>query len=415
MGDINGDGIPDLIIATSWNVYVIFGTRTGFPDPLPLASLNGSNGFSIYGAGWSVAAGNVNGDGIADIIIGLLAANSPTGSSTYLVFGHRGTWLGDGTGGAGVYTLNTGTGTLIDGIQGVRLDGVTGNQWSVYSVAAGNVNGDGYADVITGMPWVSNGINNGYTYVVFGKKTSSGVLFVPDTTFLPSTTITAMTSGSTSITPASYTGMLVGETLTATGIPAGTTIASCNGTTPPIGTPCISGNPLVLSANATANVSSCGGSCPAPTVATAPLTVGTGTFIDGIQGVRLDGMTAGDNAGYSVAAGDVNGDSIPDLIIGAPNANSYAGYTYVVFGKSTSTIPILQSTTLAVSSSSGTNLTPSPYTDLMVGQTLTATGIPTGTTIVGCNGTPSLPIGTPCTSGNPLVLRPTHRHQARSL
>ena len=49
-GDVNGDGIPDLIIGapgantSSGAVYVVFGTRTGFPDPLPLSSLNGTNG-----------------------------------------------------------------------------------------------------------------------------------------------------------------------------------------------------------------------------------------------------------------------------------------------------------------------------------------------------------------------------------
>ena len=55
-------------------------------------------------------------------------------------------------------------------------------------------------------------------------------------------------------------------------------------------------------------------------------------------GFRLDGVDPGDESGVSVAsAGDVNGDGFDDLIIGAygadPGGDSFAGATYVVFGK----------------------------------------------------------------------------------
>src|SRR4051794_10558808 len=60
--------------------------------------------------------------------------------------------------------------------------------------------------------------------------------------------------------------------------------------------------------------------------------------LDGSNGFRLDGVSAGDRSGYSVAsAGDINGDGSADLIIGArgadPDGNFYAGSSYVVFGK----------------------------------------------------------------------------------
>ena len=59
--------------------------------------------------------------------------------------------------------------------------------------------------------------------------------------------------------------------------------------------------------------------------------------MDGTNGFVINGIDARDNSGRSVSnAGDVNGDGIDDLIIGAegadPNGNSYAGETYVVFG-----------------------------------------------------------------------------------
>ena len=58
---------------------------------------------------------------------------------------------------------------------------------------------------------------------------------------------------------------------------------------------------------------------------------------DGTRGFVLTGVERGDSTGSSVsAAGDVNGDGIDDLIIGAPSASSgdsHAGESYVVFGR----------------------------------------------------------------------------------
>src|SRR6185436_5210284 len=80
-GDINGDGLDDVIVGSPWadpgESYVVFGSTQGFPAVLPLASLlpdnggDGRVGFVLTGiadAGWSVsAAGDVNGDGIDDL------------------------------------------------------------------------------------------------------------------------------------------------------------------------------------------------------------------------------------------------------------------------------------------------------------------------------------------------------------
>ena len=61
--------------------------------------------------------------------------------------------------------------------------------------------------------------------------------------------------------------------------------------------------------------------------------------LDGTNGFRLDGIDGSDQSGVSVSgAGDVNGDGIADLIIGArfadPDGKSLAGESYVVFGSS---------------------------------------------------------------------------------
>ena len=104
-GDINGDGLADLIVgawsadpngSNSGSSYVVFGQSTPFAATLALSSLNGSNGFRLDGAAASnrsdrsvSAAGDINGDGLGDLIVGAFHAD-PNGSdsgSSYVVFG----------------------------------------------------------------------------------------------------------------------------------------------------------------------------------------------------------------------------------------------------------------------------------------------------------------------------------------
>ena len=59
--------------------------------------------------------------------------------------------------------------------------------------------------------------------------------------------------------------------------------------------------------------------------------------LTGTNGFQINGEAAYDQSGISVsAAGDINGDGIDDLIVGAfgadPNGVSYSGASYVVFG-----------------------------------------------------------------------------------
>ena len=170
-GDVNGDGIADLIVGGQKTedgkgaAYVIYG-KAGVHADVALASLTAETGFKIVGAaagdqaGYSVSsAGDVNGDGIDDLLVGAIRT-SPNGyysGTTYVVFGTKGE--------RGALDLAT-----LTPDQGVALEGAGYYSYAGFSVsAAGDVNGDGIDDLIVGAP-NTNEDNSGAAYIIYGKK-----------------------------------------------------------------------------------------------------------------------------------------------------------------------------------------------------------------------------------------------------
>ena len=180
-GDVNGDGFDDLLIGANGadasdngktgagDSYVIFG-GSSLPTTIDLAAL-GTAGITIFGAdvsdgsGFVVSsAGDVNGDGFGDLLIGALQADaSGNGKSnagdSYVIFG-------------GV-SLPTTIDLANLGTAGIMLFGADADDGSGHSLSsAGDVNGDGFDDLLIGAD-IADASGNaksdaGESYVIFG-------------------------------------------------------------------------------------------------------------------------------------------------------------------------------------------------------------------------------------------------------
>nr|WP_298937103.1 FG-GAP-like repeat-containing protein [uncultured Dyadobacter sp.] len=158
-GDVNGDGFADLIIGSRYYdkgqvnegaAFIYQGSSAGL-NPVPLSVLESNQGDAWLGS--AVApAGDVNGDGFSDVIIGSCAYDSGQKDE-----GAAFIWFG------GAKSIQSSNYSIIENNQVVSGSG--------YSVAnAGDVNGDGYSDILVGAYLFDNGQSaEGVAFLYYGS------------------------------------------------------------------------------------------------------------------------------------------------------------------------------------------------------------------------------------------------------
>ena len=304
-GDVNNDGYDDLMVAAPMNdaggvdagrAYIYFGSQ--YIDGVADVVLTGLAAGDNFGQEVSTA-GDVNNDGFDDVIVGapLNDAAGKDAGAAYIFFG----------------------GQFMDSVADVTLTGMAaGDNFGFSASTAGDVNNDGYDDVIVGAHYNATvGANSGEAYLYLGGKNmdSTADLVFTSATAGDEFGISVSTVGD--VNTDGYDDVMVGAWSNSSG-------GSMSGS--------------------------------------AYLYFG-GAQMDNITDIELAGLAAGDRFGFPVScAGDPNNDGVDDILVGAEGSSfggAGAGQAYIFFGgKGLDNIADVAFTGLAPSAQLGNSLAP---------------------------------------------------------
>lgn len=200
VGDVNGDGVDDLLVSgvqpastTDLNVYLYFGSTTGL-STVPSVTIDGTG---VANFGFSIAGlGDVNADGRNDFAVGAYGTEGGRGS-VYV-------WFGRASGTPWPVSVGAATADLILRSDDEVAGGYDDAAWFGRSVApAGDFNNDNVADILVGAPIAgvaAVGDFVGDVYVILGDAGLTGTVNVPGLTGGPNQPRTFMFRPTTTAT-----------------------------------------------------------------------------------------------------------------------------------------------------------------------------------------------------------------------
>jgi hypothetical protein len=159
-GDVNGDGFSDVLVGapfstpsvTGGRASLFLGTATGL-NPQPAWNAESNLASSWFGVS-AASAGDVNGDGYSDVVVGAV-------------------FFSNGESGEGRAFLYLGSASGLSLAPAWTAEGNQADAWFGWNVAsAGDVNGDGFSDVVVGAPLFDNGeTDEGRAFLYLGSAT----------------------------------------------------------------------------------------------------------------------------------------------------------------------------------------------------------------------------------------------------
>ncbi len=405
-GDVNGDGFSDVIIASQYYdngeinegaVFVYLGTANGISTTIS-STIEGGQIFSEIGSSVSTA-GDINADGYSDIIIGaryydngehlegggLVFYGSPSGINTSsfdllevnqpdAFFGYSvanaGDVNGDGYGDiiAGAYLYDNpevdegaafiflGSSTGISLVPNITLQSNQANAFFGYSVAgAGDVNGDGYSDVIVGAyNYTNNQANEGVVFIFLGSP--SGTITTYSTLLEHNQSNAAFgycVSGTGDVNGDGFSDIVIGSIKYSNGQSEEGSVFVYGGSSTGINTTPVfiteSNQNFAEMGNAIGNAGDVNGDGYSDLIIGVHnydngqtdegqmlLYYGSNTGLSITNVSSFESNQASSNMGRSVnSAGDVNGDGFSDILAGAPfydNGETDEGFVFLLQG-----------------------------------------------------------------------------------